>query len=470
MRGRSSRILSLALIGAGSAFCVAAASESPLPLAGSSAARAILAQGGNPSPIQLARKPAAPLSAMARLGKLIFFDPSLSSSGRRACASCHSPEHAYGPPDGAPAMFGGPDLTKQGVRAVPSLMYLERQPNFSIGPDDEENETVTLLQMAALGQSAPRVQKTAPQETRSAANLSPQGGLFWDGRADTLQQQAFAPLLDPREMDGGDLKTVAGKLKQATYANSFTQLFGQAVFDDPRFADSEALFALARYQIEDQSFHPYSSKFDAWLEGEARFTPAEMRGYRLFNDPDKANCGGCHVDQPSPDGLPPLFTDHQFEALGAPRNPALLVNRNSDYFDLGLCGPYRADLSNQTQYCGLFGTPTLRDVATRRVFFHNGVFSTLKQVLDFYDFRDTDPQKIYPPAVDGQVNKFNDIPARYRANVDVVDLPFNRAFGQAPAMTSKEEDDIIAFLNTLTDKRRGAELAGGKVRASPEAE
>jgi cytochrome c peroxidase len=108
-------------------------------------------------------------------------------------------------------------------------------------------------------------------------------------------------------------------------------------------------------------------------------------------------------------------------------------------------------MSGETQYCGLFGTPTLRNVATRQVFFHNGVFRSLAQVLDFYDFRDTEPEKIYPRAADGTVAKFDDIPARYLANVDVTDPPFDRKPGEAPAMTPQEEADIIAFLQTLTD-------------------
>jgi len=88
------------------------------------------------------------------------------------------------------------------------------------------------------------------------------------------------------------------------------------------------------------------------------------------------------------------------------------------------------------------------------VFFHNGVFSTLKQVLDFYDFRDTEPQRIYRRGADGSVQKFNDLPPRYRANVDVADPPFNRKSGETPAMTAQDEDDIIAFLNALVDGYR----------------
>ncbi|HTT81355.1 MAG TPA: cytochrome-c peroxidase, partial [Stellaceae bacterium] len=234
----------------------------------------------------------------------------------------------------------------------------------------------------------------------------------------------------------------------------FAQLFGGAVLDAPRLLVAEALFAIGRYEIEDVRFHPYTSKFDYWLEGRARLDPAEVRGYVLYNDPSKADCGGCHLDLPGPDGTPPLFTDHQFEALGVPRNPALAANHDPAYIDLGICGPYRTDMANETQYCGLFTTPTLRNVATRHVFFHNGVYHSLQQVLDFYNFRDTAPQKIYPRRPDGTIAQFDDLPQRYRANIDESDPPFGRKLGAVPAMTPEDEADIIAFLKTLTDGYR----------------
>ncbi len=93
----------------------------------------------------------------------------------------------------------------------------------------------------------------------------------------------------------------------------------------------------------------------------------------------------------------------------------------------------------------------LRNTATRHAFFHNGVFHALQEVLDFYNFRDTNPEKVYPRAADGSVQKLNDIPAQYHANVDVSDPPFDRHLGDTPAMTSREEADIIAFLQTLND-------------------
>src|SRR3984957_12408669 len=248
--------------------------------------------GENPHSIHLIRRPAEPLSAMARLGRDIFFDTSLSSSGKIACASCHSPDHAYGPPNDGPVMLGGPTLSLPGARAVPSLTYLERQSDFSVGPDDRQNETVTLAQMAAVGQTAARAQNSASQSEQSAANIVPQGGLFWDGRADTLQKQASGPLLDPREMDGGSIEIIAEKLRQAPYARKFAPLFGEAVLKNQNLLVAEATFAVGRYQVEEPGFHSYTSKFDYWLEGKARLGDSEMRGYRLFNDQEKANCAG----------------------------------------------------------------------------------------------------------------------------------------------------------------------------------
>jgi cytochrome c peroxidase len=342
-------------------------------------------------------------------------------------------------------MSGGRALASQGVRAVPSLMYLERQPNFSIGPDDAENETAA----APLPSGAPAIAvKSAQNTAQSAQNLVPQGGLFWDGRVNTLQGQALEPLLNPLEMDGGSVERVARRLRSAPYAARFTQLFGPQIFDRADNAVAEALFAVARYQIEDPSFHPYSSKYDAWLEGKARFSPAEARGYVLFRDPGGANCAACHLDRPDANGLPPLFTDHQFEALGVPRNMALASNRNPRSFDLGICGPVRTDMKHATPYCGMFLTPTLRNVATRHAYFHNGVYHTLRQVLDFYDFRSTRPQRIYSHGA------IDDLPAAYRANLDTADAPFDRTPAQGPPLTASQERDIIAFLQTLTDGYR----------------
>ncbi len=406
--------------------------------------------GANPHPVHLRRPESAPLSAIALLGKQIFHDPSLSASGRLSCASCHDPAHAYGPPDGSAVRLGGPKGRDEGDRAVPGLGYLYRVPNFSIGPDINEQENVNLNRVADQSAGLVRAQKTAGAAT-SALAMVPQGGLFWDGRVNTLQEQARGPLLNPVEMADPDIASVAAKLKSAPYASSFSQIFGPGILAMPSRLVDEALFAVARFQVEDASFHPYTSKYDYWLEGRARLSATELHGLRLFEDKDKANCAGCHLDRPSRDGLPPLFTDFQYEGLGVPRNTALEVNRDSHYHDLGVCGPVRHDIAAQTRYCGMFRTPSLRNVATRKAFFHNGVYHDLDQVMAFYDFRDVQPDKIYPRGADGKPRKFDDVPAAYLANMDVVDPPFDRKPGQAPAMSKQDMRDIIAFLGTLTD-------------------
>jgi cytochrome c peroxidase len=421
--------------------------------------------GENPNPVHLVRRPTPPLSFMAKLGRDIFFDTSLSSSGKLACASCHSPDHAYGPPTDAPVVLGGPDLKLPGMRAVPSLTYLERQPDFSIGPEKEDQDDLvpSLAQQAEVAKNAVRVEKVA-SETGPSQNIVPQGGLFWDGRAHTLQIQAGGPMLDSREMDGGSIEIIAEKLRNAPYAKKFVTLFGERIFLDANLLFVEATFAVGRYQIEEPSFHPYNSKYDYWLEGKARLSEAEMRGLKLFNDPQKANCAGCHTSVPGRDGFPPAFSDTQFEALGAPRNLALADTKDPNFFDLGACGPVRTDIAEQTQYCGMFKTPTLRNTAVRHVFFHNGVFHTLREVMDFYNFRDTNPEKVYPVGADGKVQMFNDIPAQYHANVDVTDAPFNRHLGDKPAMTDQDETDIIAFLQTLTDGYKPEQGTNGAAR------
>jgi len=214
---------------------------------------------------------------------------------------------------------------------------------------------------------------------------------------------------------------------------------------------AEAMFAIARYQIEDPSFHPFTSKFDAWLEGKSRLTAAETRGYLAFNDQTKGNCAACHLDKPTPDNLPPLFTDFQYEALGVPRNPTIPANKDPDYHDLGICGPYRTDMRDQVQYCGMFLTPSLRNSATRKVFFHNGAFHTLEDVMDWYVNRDLQPERFYSKDASGKVVKYDDLPEKYRHNVDTTDGPFNRHPGDQAALNRQEMQDIIAFLGTLND-------------------
>lgn len=399
------------------------------------------------------RPAAAPLSATAQIGREMFFDARLSASGTMSCATCHDPAFAYGPPNARSAQLGGALRTQEGMRAVPSLRYVDRAPAFVIGPDLDDDDAVS---PAAKSGSSPTSNATTPKLAGATvpAPLVPRGGLFWDGRADSFQTQATGPLLNPAEMANTNAASLAAKFRALGYSNRLARALGFSSADplpDLRLFD-EALFAIGRFEFEDPSFHPYSSRYDAWLEGRARLTPAELRGLRVFENPAKGNCAACHPDRPTADRRPPVFTDWQYEALGVPRNELLAINRDAAQVDLGLCGPVRTDLRGNTRWCGFFRTPSLRNVARRRAFFHNGVFHTLADVLRFYNLRDVQPERVYSAGPDGRLRRFDDLPSIAARNLDIIDPPFNRKRADPPPMTDQEIEDLFSFLQTLTDE------------------
>ena len=365
------------------------------------------------------------LSPQALLGKQIFFDATLSGSGKMSCASCHSPEHAYGPPNGLAVQLGGPDLKRSGVRAVPSLRYMTYTPHFTTDfyfPSSEGSE-----------------------------DEGPAGGFMRDGSVASLHEQAAHPMLDPNEMANATRAEVAGKVQRSAYAATFRQVFGEGVFDDANKTFDAVGLALEAFETEDMSFHPYTSKFDAVMSGHADFTPQELRGYVMYNDPMRGNCAKCHFDQPGPNGQPAQFTDYQYISLGVPRNPEVPANHDRHYYDMGLCGPYRKDLADQRSLCGMFKDPTLRNVTTRQVFFHNGRFHSIQDVLRFYFERDIYPEKWYPRR-NGKLNVYDDLPPESRDNVDHLDPPFfGQKPGKKPALSEADIQDLLAFLKTLND-------------------
>ena len=353
-------------------------------------------------------------SAIAALGELAFRDLSLSASGRQACASCHAPEAGHAPANALAAQFGGPLLDRQGGRSAPSIAYLSTNTAFRLAPDG-----------------------------------TPGGGFFWDGRAASLQDQAAHPLLDPDEMANASKAEVVARLSRTAYADEFRRVFGSDILDRPDDAFARLTLALQAYQHEDADFRAYSSKYDEFLRGRAALSEQELRGLALFNSPGKGNCAACHPSARQADGSLPLFTDFSYDNLGVPRNAALRHNDDPAFFDLGLCG--RPELAGRSDLCGAFKVPSLRNVALRRVYFHNGRFTSLKEALTFYVQRDTHPEKWYPTGADGRVRKFDDLPPQHRGNVNTREAPYDRKPGDAPALGDAEVDDVIAFLRTLSD-------------------
>jgi cytochrome c peroxidase len=243
---------------------------------------------------------------------------------------------------------------------------------------------------------------------------------------------------------------LAAKVQRGPAAGELARLFGAAIFDAAAKTLDAVGAALSAYQEDAATFYPYSSKYDAYLAGRTQLSPQEARGLALFNDPGKGNCASCHVSQRSNDGTPPQFTDYGLIALGLPHNPAIPANADPSYFDLGACGPLRQDFAGRADMCGLFRTPSLRNVALRPSFFHNGLVHDLRKAVEFYVERDIDPGKWYPRDAQGRVQKFDDLPARYRGNINR-DPPFGGKPGDKPALTPAEIDDVVAFLRTLTD-------------------
>jgi cytochrome c peroxidase len=421
--------------------------------------------------------PAAP-SLAAVAGKALFFDTSLSASARQACGTCHVSTRAFtadpATDQGLPVPIGGANMDQTGFRNAPSLMYASFTPPFSI-------------------------------------TAGPVGGFFRDGRASSLATQAQQPFLTSFEMANADAGAVVAKLqKSSATLQAFLAAYGEAALSDPQTALNDIGLAIAAYETEDDEFHPFSSKYDYWLQGQAQLTTQEQNGFALFNNPGKGNCTACHPSQAQGFSSHALFTDFSFDNIGVPRNWAIPANTVGSvspidgapfstvllpvdvpddaeytYYDLGLCGPFepatgdvnaRSNLSATTSLCGVFKVPTLRNIAITSPYFHNGVFSTLHQVVEWYVTRDinnntgNNPNPVaagpggnpyvavgtFYTAADGKPDlyEYNDLPVVYDANVNISEVPYTPPTfggGQAPTLTAAEIDDVVAFLCTLTD-------------------
>ena len=336
-----------------------------------------------------------------QLGAQLFRDPRLSASGRLACATCHDPANAFAPSTDLPIQPGGTSGTALGMRAAPSLRYVQLVPSFTEHYHDSDGN-------------------------EEGTDQGPAGGFDWDGRAASLHDQAKGPLFSPLEMANTTPASLATKLRELPYAATFRSVFGDDVLATDDNAIKALLISLEAYQQDPAQFYPYTSKFDDVLRGKAAFSPEETRGFALFTNPDKGNCARCHPSG----GAHPAFTDYGFVALGVP------AVKGPHPLDLGLCGPLRTDLASHPEYCGMFRTPSLRNVARRRRFFHNGSLGSLRDVVRFYATRDSNPGLW-----------ITDLPKQYLHNLDV-GAPFAE---KTPRLSDEDIGDLVAFLKTLSD-------------------
>jgi cytochrome c peroxidase len=357
---------------------------------------------------------------MEQLGKALFFDQALSSSGKMSCAACHAPEAGFTGPDSeintASGVYPGVVHTRAGNRKPPTAAYGGQSPVLYF--DEVEGLWI--------------------------------GGMFWDGRAtgwtlgDPLAEQAQGPFLNDLEQNLPNAKLALIRVRESDYAGLYEEVFGEPIQFKSKADVMESYENIARaisaYE-QSEEVNPFSSKYDAYLAGETDLTEIEATGLELFNG--KAMCSACHLSEPGPGGEPPLFTDFTYDNLGIPKNPGnpfynMPRHWNPDgmnWIDKGLGGflegaglPYKDEI-------GKHKVPTLRNVDMRpypgfvKAFGHNGYFKSLEEITHFYNTRDVDP--MWPePEVPETIN--------------------TDELGNL-GLTAEEEAAIVAFMKTLTD-------------------
>jgi cytochrome c peroxidase len=415
---------------------------------------------------------------VVNLGKELFFDDTLSNPTGMSCATCHTPGAGFEYPISAINQHQGPVPGavngRFGNRRPPSVAYA-----------------------AFLPQGVP---------TFDAELHAYVGGLFWDGRAANLAAQAGAPLLNPNEMNNvqDNLPSeamVVSKVQNGRFASFFQFVYGQNVFS----GSTDQVFQLiaetiAAYEASPE-VSPFSSKYDAWLAGKAQLTSAELDGLRLVTGswsgrpggpayPKNARCVTCHGIPSDPTTDSDLWTNSVFVNVGVPKNltnpyygmtseaadPLGYNPLGSKYVDFGLGdflypqnGLPSGDLAggDPLHIDGLFKAPTLRNVDNRpyptfvKAYYHNGFFKDLKTIVHFYNTRNL-------TAKPGEVIDFTK--ANPYAGLKGAPLWPEPEFPSGATMinpsglpngpanlvgnlglSDQEENDIVAFLKTLTD-------------------
>lgn len=357
------------------------------------AAKSPLADPASPDP--------ARAESLAQLGQQLFFDNNLSFNRTQSCASCHDPARAF--TDARPnrvlsAASSGADGQTLGDRHAPSLTY------------------------AAY---APQLHELEPGVYA--------GGQFWDGRAESLEQQASSPLYNASEMALPDPSALRTRLlEQEFYQQAFRGLFSDDVFDKPELLNTAFSSAIVAFQRTDL-FSPFDSRYDRYLRGEIQPTLQELTGMGLFFNNGFTNCSHCHQLNSLPNSAGETFSNYRYENIGLPVNTQLraLNGRGVDYVDPGFMQQ------------GRFKVPSLRNVAVTAPYMHNGIFNELRTVLLFYNKFNTtggtsqiNPESNQPwgePEVDG--------------HRDMVKLT------AGIPLSTRHMDAIEAFLRMLTDQR-----------------
>lgn len=340
-----------------------------------------------------------------QLGKLLFFDTNLSKNRTQSCATCHNPEMGFvdNRDNGVFKMASlGDDLKSLGDRQAPTLSYAKFSPSL------QYDEKKTLYK----------------------------GGQFWDGRANSLEEQAGGPILNPIEMGLKNEKEAVLRLKENEfYVENFKKIFGENIFTNDKIAYEAITQVIASFERTDE-FSTFDSKYDRYLKGEYDLTPLEDLGMSIFFSNNNNSCASCHVLK-GEGKENETFTNYEFHNIGIPENKSLREKNGVRDKDLGLLANKNVNDNNQI---GKYKTPTLRNISVTSPYMHNGVFKDLKTVIEFYDKYNNKERAINP-----ETNMPWDEP-EYRDTISLKEL-------KATAQNDRKIEALVAFLKLLTDKR-----------------
>jgi cytochrome c peroxidase len=233
---------------------------------------------------------------------------------------------------------------------------------------------------------------------------------FWDGRVRTLEDQIHTVLRSKTEMNSSD-DTIITRLKNnPAYSSAFKKIWTK----NPEINFEHAAGALAAYI---RTLTPFKSPFDRYMRGDkSALSAPQQRGFNLFMG--KAKCGSCHFAPLFNGLLPPNYNTTEYEVLGTPSDDNL-ESPHSDS-DQG-----RYTFMALSLFKGAFKTPTVRNAAMTAPYMHNGKFSTLEKVIDFYD--------------------------RGGGAGLGLDVPGQTLSSSPLHLTKQEKAEIIAFIESLTD-------------------
>jgi cytochrome c peroxidase len=398
------------------------------------------------------------VTQLTLLGKLGFFDRDLSVERNQACASCHLPSAGF---SGGVSTFNHTSVAypgsveRFGGRRPQTAGYAPFAPIFHWDPSQVDFF----------------------------------GGNFWDMRAtgarlgNPASEQAAGPPTNALEMGLADPACVVLRVSRSSYRSLFELVWGAQSFAIHWPADTDAIcekpaveggapfvldldaadratasstydrlsLAIATYEGSSE-VSAFSSKLDLVLAGQATLLPNEQNGWALFHG--KANCDQCHLDGTAPGTQPadiirPLFTDFSSANIGIPANPNM-PNYDPTKPDRGVGEFLRTVVEWAPQapaYMGRFRVPTLRNADKRpradfiKSYMHNGYLTSLKEVVHFYN-----TSQALPHCPHGSPDE----KLRCWPPPEVADNLNSNLVGNLQ-LSDSEEDDLVAFLRTLSD-------------------